>query len=223
MRKRAVTMLLFLALMLMCGGCMSADEVRQAEQREAEEAMEYLEDKYPDKDFEVVENTSGYGEGGRESSLRMRCTSDGTEFQLSYHSDSYIPMREVDEISDAINEQVSDVADAFPAIKFVGVADLEENTCWNCYYWNVNESTGLDELVETAWEAGITLIVVPATQDKWEFRESLQPFCEALPKPYGTVLEDADREVEYRLTYDTHESGMVLVKDEVEWLNEWFK
>lgn len=202
---------------------MSADEVRQAEQREAEEAMEYLEDKYPDKDFEVVENTSGYGEGGRESSLRMRCINDGTEFQLSYHSDSYIPMREVDEISDAINEQVSDIADAFPAIKFVGVADLEENTCWNCYYWNVNESTGLDELVETAWEAGIALIVVPATQDKREFRESLQPFCEALPKPYGTVLEDADREVKYKLTYDTHESGMVLIQDEVEWLNEWFK
>lgn len=210
---------LLLVVVPLCG-CASAGEIREREKAENEGYVEYLEDKYG-KEFEILENTSGYGEGGRESSATARCVEDGVEFAVGDGGDSYIPMKRADEIRDYMEEQLEDASASFSSVvEYVGLSDdFETRVLWNtCYYGNVDENTPVDKLANKAGDVGLVIVVKPATDNEYEFRNALLAYCEAMP--YSVRLTDTDGEVEYRTIYDT---TACQIEGEDEWLKKWYR
>lgn len=218
MHNNKLLILLISILMLGCTACTSDRERNEISKRESAEALEYLEDKY-DMNFEIVEDASGYGEGGRESYYIARCTDDDVEFTVHFKTDSYIFMKHADEIQDYMDEQVNDLTSEIDEIEFVKFRDLDK-TINNCYYKQSDENSTIEELVEQVWSQGPVIVIKPATSNKYAFRQALPEFSKALPNQYMTALVSEHGDSHYSLSYDT---TSYYIKDEDSWLSDWYK
>lgn len=218
MYNNKLLVLLITILIFSCTACTSDRERNEISKRESAEVLGYLEDKY-DTNFEIIRDASGYGEGGREPYYIVKCTDDDVEFVVHFETDSYIFMKHADEIHDYMEEQVIDLTSGIDEIEFVKFRDLDK-TINNCYYKPSSENSTIEELAEQVWSQGPVIVIRPATSNKSAFRQALPEFSKVLPNQYMTALVSEHGDSHYSLSYDT---SSYYIKDEDDWLRDWYK
>lgn len=199
-------------------GRISEEQRKERDSQVIEEIEQSLNNKY-DKEFEVIELNSSYGEmGTRSNNAIVKCTDDGIKFSYANGYDGYGLNYFADDIEENTDNYVESLADKYKDINCYGIYDWDAVFKNQVYQENFFDMT-LDEITETMLHKGQYIVVMPSSYaSKLTFRNAIKEFAEEMPGYTMNTYVNTKGEERYKLIYDTS-----AYEPKEDWLSLWFK